>query len=96
MLYDIPYGIWDDGNACHRGNLTKCGSLNNKVGAKLILMVDWSTIELRCSTLSRGRGQGCTDWDRLYMALCSDFHPKGGEGAFNYVVTALSKVLAVL
>ncbi len=23
-------------------------------------------------------------------------HPKGGEGAFNYVVTALSKVLAVL
>ncbi len=22
-------------------------------------------------------------------------HPKGGEGAFNYVVTALSKVLAV-
>ncbi len=23
-------------------------------------------------------------------------HPKGGEGAFNYVVTASSKVLAVL
>ncbi len=23
-------------------------------------------------------------------------HPKGGEGAFNYIVTALSKVLAVL
>ncbi len=30
----------------------------------------------------------------LYQELMS--HPKGGEGAFNYVVTALSKVLAVL
>ncbi len=29
-----------------------------------------------------------------YQELMS--HPKGGEGAFNYVVTALSKVLAVL
>ncbi len=29
-----------------------------------------------------------------YQELMS--HPKDGEGAFNYVVTALSKVLAVL
>ncbi len=29
-----------------------------------------------------------------YQELMS--HPKGGEGAFNYVVMALSKVLAVL
>ncbi len=29
-----------------------------------------------------------------YQELMS--HPKGGEGAFNYVVTELSKVLAVL
>ncbi len=33
-------------------------------------------------------------YPRLYQGLMS--HPKGGEGAFNYVVTALSKVLAVL
>ncbi len=31
---------------------------------------------------------------RSYQELMS--HPKSGEGAFNYVVTALSKVLAVL
>ncbi len=43
-------------NTCHRGNLTKCGSLKNWVGAKLVLMVDWSTIEVRCSNLKRWEG----------------------------------------
>ncbi len=69
----------DDGDACHLGNLTKCGSLKNYVGAKLLLMVDWSTIELRCSNLKRWEGPRVRVYIRTlgqstaYMATYSDF-----------------------
>ncbi len=64
---------WDYGSACHRGNLTKCGSLKNQVGAKLVLMVDWSTIELWCSNFEAVRGAKRVYWGTIYRALCSDF-----------------------
>ncbi len=41
-------------------------------------------------------------WDHALLLIGGVYsqelmsHPKGGEGAFNYVVTASSKVLAVL
>ncbi len=81
--------------------LTNCRSLKKTVGTKLVLMVDWSTIELRCSNLKRWEGPSVyirtLGYGAEYMASYSEFRlvqkVNGRHGCLTRIVATFVESL---